>query len=123
MITTGHKVRPRLMRLMNEGKSLVYVSEAGTPLVADPGYALGQAAIDAGLQVIGAPGPSAVIAALTVAGLPTDRFFFAGFAPNAKAARQRFFEEFAEGARNIGVLRITQAHSRDVSRFGANLGR
>ena len=92
----GSQVRPRLMRLLNEGKSLVYVSEAGTPLVADPGYALGRAAIDAGIQVIGAPGPSAVIAALTVAGLPTDRFFFAGFAPNAKGARRRFFEEFAE---------------------------
>ncbi len=92
----GAQVRPRLMRLLNEGKSLVYVSEAGTPLVADPGYALGRAAIDAGVQVIGAPGPSAVIAALTVAGLPTDRFFFAGFAPNAKGARRRFFEEFSE---------------------------
>ena len=92
----GSQVRPRLMRLLEEGKSLVYVSEAGTPLVADPGYALGRAAIDAGHQVIGAPGPSAVIAALTVAGLPTDRFFFAGFAPNAKGARRRFFEEFAE---------------------------
>jgi len=92
----GAQVRPRLMRLLNEGKSLVYVSEAGTPLVADPGYALARAAIDAGGQVIGAPGPSAVIAALTVAGLPTDRFFFAGFAPNAKGARRRFFEEFSE---------------------------
>ncbi|MCF6314947.1 MAG: 16S rRNA (cytidine(1402)-2'-O)-methyltransferase [Marinosulfonomonas sp.] len=92
----GAQVRPRLMRLLNEGKSLVYVSEAGTPLVADPGYALARAAIDAGVQVIGAPGPSAVIAALTVAGLPTDRFFFAGFAPNAKGARRRFFEEFSE---------------------------
>jgi len=92
----GAQVRPRLMRLLNEGKSLVYVSEAGTPLVADPGYALARAAIDAGIQVIGAPGPSAVIAALTVAGLPTDRFFFAGFAPNAKGARRRFFEGFAE---------------------------
>ena len=92
----GAKVRPRLMRLLNEGKSVVYVSEAGTPLVADPGYALARTAIDAGILVIGAPGPSAVIAALTVAGLPTDRFFFAGFAPNAKGARRRFFEEFAE---------------------------
>ena len=92
----GDRVRPRLMRYIAEGKSVAYASEAGTPLVADPGYALGRAAIDAGHLVIGAPGPSAVIAALTVAGLPTDRFFFAGFAPNAKGARKRFFEEFAE---------------------------
>ena len=92
----GDRVRPRLMRYIADGKSVAYASEAGTPLVADPGYALGRAAIDAGHLVIGAPGPSAVIAALTVAGLPTDRFFFAGFAPNAKGARKRFFEEFAE---------------------------
>lgn len=92
----GDKVRPRLMRLLKEGKSIVYASEAGTPLVADPGFGLGRAVIDAGFLVIGAPGPSAVIAALTVAGLPTDRFFFAGFAPNATGARKKFFEEFAE---------------------------
>ena len=91
----GDKVRPRLLRLLKEEKSIAYASEAGTPLVADPGFGLGRAAIDAGFQVIGAPGPSAVIAALTVAGLPTDRFFFAGFAPNATGARKRFFEEFA----------------------------
>lgn len=92
----GDKVRPRLLRYLAAGKSVAYASEAGTPLVADPGYALLRAAIDAGHQVIGAPGPSAVIAALMVAGLPTDRFFFAGFAPNAKGARRRFFEEFAD---------------------------
>ena len=92
----GDKVRPRLLRYLAAGKSVAYASEAGTPLVADPGYALARAAIDAGHHLIGAPGPSAVIAALMVAGLPTDRFFFAGFAPNAKGARKRFFEEFAE---------------------------
>lgn len=92
----GDKVRPRLLRLLNEGKSVAYASEAGTPLVADPGFGLSKAVIDAGLLVIGAPGPSAVIAALTVSGLPADRFFFAGFAPNATGARKRFFEEFSE---------------------------
>ena len=91
----GDKVRPRLMKLIEEGKSVAYVSEAGTPLVADPGYGLARGVIDAGFTVIGAPGPSAVIAALTVGGLPTDRFFFAGFAPNATGARKKFFEEYA----------------------------
>jgi len=91
----GDKVRPRLMRLIEEGKSVAYASEAGTPLVADPGYGLARGVIDAGFAVIGAPGPSAVIAALTVGGLPTDRFFFAGFAPNATGARKKFFEEYA----------------------------
>ncbi len=93
---SGEKVRARLMKYIAGGKSVAYASEAGTPLVADPGYALGRAAIDAGVPVIGAPGPSAVIAALTVAGLPTDRFFFAGFPPNAKGARRKFIEEYAD---------------------------
>ena len=92
----GKEVRPRLIALMESGKSLAYASEAGTPLVADPGYALARAAIDAGLPVTSAPGPSAMIAALTIAGLPTDRFFFAGFPPNAAGARQRFLEEARE---------------------------
>ncbi|AXX99122.1 16S rRNA (cytidine(1402)-2'-O)-methyltransferase [Profundibacter amoris] len=93
---SGDMVRARLMKYIAGGKSVAYASEAGTPLVADPGYALGRAAIDAGVPVIGAPGPSAVIAALTVAGLPTDRFFFAGFPPNAKGARRKFIEEYAD---------------------------
>lgn len=93
---SGDTVRARLMKNIADGKSVAYVSEAGTPLVADPGYVLGRAAIEAGFLVIGAPGPSAVIAALTVAGLPTDRFFFAGFPPNAKGARRKFIEEYAD---------------------------
>ena len=84
----GAAVRPRLLQAVTEGKSVAYVSEAGTPLIADPGFVLAREAIAAGLPVTCAPGPSAVMAALTVAGLPTDRFIFAGFAPNAAAARR-----------------------------------
>ena len=89
----GERVRPRLMAALSEGKSVAYASEAGTPLVADPGYQLGAAAIAAGHPVTSAPGPSAVLAALTVSGLPTDRFLFAGFAPNAAGQRRRWLEE------------------------------
>lgn len=85
--STEH-VRARLMAEIGTGKSVAYVSEAGTPLVADPGFALGRAAIAEGYQVIGAPGPSAVLAALTVSGLPTDRFMFVGFLPSTAAARR-----------------------------------
>jgi 16S rRNA (cytidine1402-2'-O)-methyltransferase len=74
----GPAVRPRLLAWLAEGKSVAYVSEAGTPLVADPGFALARAAIAAGHAVHAVPGPSAVLAALTVSGLPTDRFLFAG---------------------------------------------
>lgn len=84
----GAAQRPRLLRWLAEGFSIAYASEAGTPLVADPGYRLGEEAIAAGHPVTAAPGPSAVLAALTVSGLPSDRFMFAGFAPNTGAARR-----------------------------------
>lgn len=84
----GEKMRPRLLAALAEGKSVVYASEAGTPMVADPGYDLARAAVAEGHALISAPGPSAVIAALTVAGLPTDYFFFAGFLPNASGRRK-----------------------------------
>lgn len=91
----GPRMRPRLMAALAEGKSVAYASEAGTPLIADPGYQLARAAIEAGHKVLSAPGPSAVLAALTVSGLPTDRFLFAGFAPPQAGARKRFLAELA----------------------------
>lgn len=91
----GDRVRPGLMALLEDGKSLVYASEAGTPMVADPGYDLARIAREAGHAVISAPGPSAVIAALTVAGLPTDRFLFAGFLPSASAKRKTALRDVA----------------------------
>lgn len=78
----------RLVADMKGGKSIAYVSEAGTPLVADPGYELGRGAIAAGIPVTTAPGASAVLAALTVSGLATDRFAFVGFLPAAKKQRE-----------------------------------
>jgi 16S rRNA (cytidine1402-2'-O)-methyltransferase len=84
----GDKMRPRLLGLLAEGKSLAYGSEAGTPMVADPGFALARAARAEGHTVVSAPGPSAVLTALTVGGLPTDRFFFNGFLPNSSGQRK-----------------------------------
>ncbi|APX90244.1 16S rRNA (cytidine(1402)-2'-O)-methyltransferase [Brevirhabdus pacifica] len=92
----GKAQRPRLIGYIKDGKSVAYVSDAGTPLVADPGYALGRAVIDAGLPVTAAPGPSAVLAALSVSGLPTDRFLFAGFPPPAAGARLSFLKELSK---------------------------
>lgn len=91
----GEVARPKLLRALAEGKSVAYASEAGTPLVADPGFQLARAAIAAGHTVLAAPGPSAVLAALTVSGLPSDRFLFAGFAPNTDSARRKWLREFA----------------------------
>lgn len=85
---SGEGAVDRLVADMASGKSVAYVSEAGTPLVADPGYELGRAAIAAGVPVTTAPGASAVLAALTVSGLPTDRFAFIGFLPAARQQRE-----------------------------------
>jgi 16S rRNA (cytidine1402-2'-O)-methyltransferase len=82
----------RLVAAVAEGKSVAYASEAGTPLVSDPGFALARAMVAAGLPVTAAPGPSAVLCALAVAGLPSDRFLFAGFPPPAQAARRAFLD-------------------------------
>ena len=92
----GAAQRPVILEALAQGKSVAYASDAGSPLVADPGFALSRDAIAAGATVFSAPGPSAVVAALTVAGLPTDRFVFAGFPPNAKGARARFLEGLVE---------------------------
>lgn len=89
-------VTTRLLRAVAEGKAVAYASEAGTPLVSDPGFVLARAAVAEGLTVLAAPGASAVLAALAVAGLPTDRFLFAGFPPSARSARLRFLEDLRE---------------------------
>lgn len=97
----GAAVRPRLLAALAEGKSVAYASEAGTPLVADPGFQLARAAIAEGFAVLAAPGPSAVLAALTVSGLPTDRFLFAGFPPAGAGDRKRFLDEMAGVAATV----------------------
>lgn len=76
-----------------EGKSIAYCSDAGTPLVADPGFRLAREAARHGVRVHAVPGPSAALAALSVAGLPSDRFLFAGFAPQPLAARRTWLRD------------------------------
>lgn len=93
---SGAKARAKLLDYLAAGKSVAYASEAGTPLIADPGYHLSKDAAEAGHLVTSAPGPSAIITALTLAGLPTDAFFFAGFLPNAKGARRTGLEAVRE---------------------------
>ncbi len=83
------RVRPRLIEQLKSGKSVALVSDAGTPLISDPGYKLVTAAIAEDIAVTAIPGASAGLAALTVSGLPSDRFFFAGFLPVRAAARRR----------------------------------
>ena len=88
----GEAQRPRILQRLAEGASVALTTDAGTPLVSDPGYRLVREAAAAGVAVHPVPGASALLAALAVAGLPTDRFLFAGFPPPKSAARRAAFE-------------------------------
>ena len=102
------------MAALAEGKSVALVSDAGTPLVSDPGYRIVKDAAAAGYPVFPIPGPSALLAGLSAAGLPTDRFLFAGFPPPKSAARRTFLEELAP-------IRSTLVFFEGGSRLAASL--
>lgn len=89
----GSRERPRLLARLKGGARVVLVSDAGTPLVSDPGYKLVREALAAGIQVHAIPGASAPLAALALAGLPTDRFFFAGFLSAKQGERRQALQE------------------------------
>lgn len=90
---SGAYERPKLIARLKQGQRIAQVSDAGTPLVSDPGYKLVRAALAEGIAVHAIPGVSAGLTALMLAGLPTDRFFFAGFLPSKQAARRGVLEE------------------------------
>jgi len=92
---------PTLLQRLTQGRNIALVSDAGTPLVSDPGFPLVQAAHQAGIRVSPVPGPCAAVAALSVAGLPTDRFAFEGFPPRSSSARRSFFERLREEPRTL----------------------
>lgn len=106
---SGDAVRERMIHRLREGQALALVSDAGTPLVSDPGYKLVGAAIAEGLPVTPIPGPSAVLTALVVSGLPSARFFFEGFLPSRGAARRA---RLAELAGIPGTLMLFEAPHR-----------
>ncbi len=89
------EVRPKILARLAQGHAVALVSDAGTPLISDPGYRLVREAVVAGFTVIPLPGASAVLGALGVAGLPTDRFFFEGFLPVKRAGRQKRIAELS----------------------------
>jgi 16S rRNA (cytidine1402-2'-O)-methyltransferase len=105
---------PKAMAALAEGKRVALISDAGTPLISDPGYQLVRDAAAAGYPVFPIPGASAVLAGLSAAGLPTDRFLFAGFPPPKSAARRTFLEELAP-------LRATLVFFEGGSRLAASL--
>jgi 16S rRNA (cytidine1402-2'-O)-methyltransferase len=87
--------RPKILERLAQGASIALVSDAGTPLISDPGFKLVREVCAAGHSVIALPGPSSVLAALSVAALPTDRFFFEGFLPSKQGARRARLAELA----------------------------
>ena len=110
---SSEAVTGELLEAVRAGRSVAYASEAGMPLIADPGFGLARDAAAAGLVVTSAPGPSAVLTALVLAGLPTDAFFFAGFLPNAAGARRGALERlrdvpgtlaFYESPKRVGAM-------------------
>ena len=94
----GDRARPKILNALAAGQSVAYASEAGTPMIADPGYHLVREVQAKGYGVTSLPGPSAVITALTLGGLPTDKFTFAGFLPNRKAARRKALKSYESAA-------------------------
>ncbi|HEX2083323.1 MAG TPA: 16S rRNA (cytidine(1402)-2'-O)-methyltransferase [Xanthomonadaceae bacterium] len=114
----------RLVARLQAGESLAIVSDAGTPLVSDPGFRLVRAAREAGVRVSPVPGPSALIAALSVAGLPSDRFVFEGFLPAKASARRERLAQLAAEPRTLilyeSAHRIADALADCVAAFGAS---
>jgi len=92
----AESARPKVLAALAAGKTVALISDAGTPLISDPGYKLVRDAAAAGHRVFPIPGASALLSGLVVAGLPTDRFLFAGFAPSKAGARATFFDELAD---------------------------
>ena len=118
----GEQARPKLLAFLAQGKAVAYGSEAGTPLIADPGFGLSQAAVQAGALVTTAPGPSAVITALTLAGLPTDRFFFCGFLPNTQSQRKAALQNFRDVPGTLVFYESPKRIKSMIADAGAVLG-
>lgn len=91
----GEERRPQILKMLSEGKRLALVSDAGTPLISDPGYKLAKAVQEAGYYVSVLPGASSVLAALCLSGMPTNAFYFAGFLPPKQQAMQEMLRELA----------------------------
>ena len=119
----AESARAEILAALESGKRVALVSDAGTPLVSDPGFKLVRAVLDSGHRVFPAPGASAALAALVASGLPTDRFMFAGFAPPKSAARRTMFEELADVPATLVLFetgpRLAESLADMASVFGA----
>jgi 16S rRNA (cytidine1402-2'-O)-methyltransferase len=119
----GAQARPGLLRDLAGGARIALISDAGTPLISDPGYKLVREAAQQGTAVIAIPGASAPLAALASCGLPTDRFMFAGFPPPKSSARRRFFSDMKSTGSTLvffeGPSRLAASLADMAEVFGA----
>lgn len=116
------QARPRLLQRLGEGAAIALVSDAGTPLISDPGFKLVRAARDAGYPVTALPGPSSVLAALALAGLPTDQFLFGGFLPPKQAARRARIDELARIPATLVLFETGPRLEATLADLAAGLG-
>jgi 16S rRNA (cytidine1402-2'-O)-methyltransferase len=111
----AERMRPKLIERLKAGAVVALISDAGTPLVSDPGWKLVRAALAEGIRVSALPGPSAALAGLLLSGLPSDRFFFAGFLPPKTAARKKSLAA-------LGTVPATLIFFETAPRLAASLG-
>ncbi|MEQ8667238.1 MAG: 16S rRNA (cytidine(1402)-2'-O)-methyltransferase [Rhodospirillales bacterium] len=116
------QARPRILEKLKSGFSVALVSDAGTPLISDPGYKLVEACIEEGIHVTALPGPSSVLCALALAGLPTDRFMFAGFPPSKSSARRQSFHDLAVIPASLVFLESTKRLAASLADMAAEFG-
>ena len=118
----GDTQRPKILARIAAGERVVLVSDAGTPLISDPGYKLVEEAHEAGLHVVAIPGASALTAAISIAGLPSDRFLFMGFSPHKSKARQTWFTDVARDKSTLVYYESTRRLPESLLDAADNLG-
>jgi 16S rRNA (cytidine1402-2'-O)-methyltransferase len=118
----AERMRPQILARLRRGESLALISDAGQPLISDPGFKLVRAALAEGLPVTALPGPSAALTALVLSGLPTDRFFFAGFLPPKAAQRRRALAELAAVPGSLIFFEAAQRLPASLSDMAVVLG-
>ncbi|MDB5978858.1 MAG: rRNA ((1402)-2-O)-methyltransferase, partial [Nevskia sp.] len=116
------RIAGELVRQLQAGQSLALISDAGTPLISDPGFALVRAARAAGVPAFAVPGPCAAVAALSVSGLPSDAFLFAGFLPSKQAARRAKLEQLGREPRTVIVYESSHRIAETLVDVAAVLG-
>ncbi|MEM9570116.1 MAG: 16S rRNA (cytidine(1402)-2'-O)-methyltransferase [Pseudomonadota bacterium] len=118
----GAKRRPEILQKLNEGGAIALISDAGTPMVSDPGWKLSREALDAGHKVIPVPGASALLAGLVASGLPSDRFMFCGFLPPKSGARRKTADSLASVPSTLVFYESGPRLADSLSDLSATLG-